>query len=171
MSLFSSKSHQRGRRSSSRAPPLFSSFSLLVLAVATFLTIFVPSKVAASKTKNRAILKEKYGIDCGTHCTNAVVKLHEAKIEQEKCVRFFLLFAARIFLFLFVVFVVVVVLLSFFFFRVLREIREMEFLNGGKGTALLRADRGTICFRTLADERPYLYSLRVFLPRRQKTGD
>ena len=68
-------------------------------------------------------------------------------------------------------FVVVVVLLSFFFFRVLREIREMEFLNGGKGTALLRADRGTICFRTLADERPYLYSLRVFLPRRQKTGD
>jgi len=166
MSLFSSN---RGR-SSSRSP--FSSFSLLVLAVATFLTICVPSKqVAASKTKNRAILKEKYGIDCGTHCTNAVVKLHEAKIEQEKCVRFFLLFAARIFLFLFVVFVVVVVLLSFFFFRVLREIREMEFLNGGKGTALLRADRGTICFRTLADERPYLYSLRVFLPRRQKTGD
>jgi len=166
MSLFSSN---RGR-SSSRSP--FSSFSLLVLAVATFLTICVPSKqVAASKTKNRAILKEKYGIDCGTHCTNAVVKLHEAKIEQEKCVRFFLLFAARIFLFLFVVFVVVVVLLSFFFFRVLREIREIEFLNGGKGTALLRADRGTICFRTLADERPYLYSLRVFLPRRQKTGD
>jgi len=88
MSLFSSKSHQR-KRSSSRSPPLFSSFSLLVLAVATFLTIVVPSKVAASKTKNQAILKEKYGIDCGTHCTNAVVKLHEAKIEQEKCARFF----------------------------------------------------------------------------------
>ena len=87
MSLFSS--NQRRGRSSSRSPPLFSSFSLLVLAVATFLTIVVPSKVAASKTKNRAILKEKYGIDCGTHCTNAVVKLHEAKIEQEKCVRFF----------------------------------------------------------------------------------
>lgn len=30
------------------------------------------------------MLQEKYGIDCGTHCTNAVVKLHEAKIEQEK---------------------------------------------------------------------------------------
>jgi hypothetical protein len=57
--------------------------------------------------------------------------------------------------FSFLVFVFVVdVLLSFFLFRVLREIREMEFLNGGKGTALLRADRGTICFRTLADERP-----------------
>jgi len=112
MSLFSSNQrHQRGR-SSPRSP--FSSFSLLVLAVATFLTIVVPSKVAASKTKNRAILKEKYGIDCGTHCTNAVVKLHEAKIEQEKCVRFFFLFAARIFLFVFGVFVVVVVLLSFF---------------------------------------------------------
>jgi hypothetical protein len=111
MSLFSS--NQRRGRSSSRSPPLFSSFSLLVLAVATFLTIVVPSKVAASKTKNRAILKEKYGIDCGTHCTNAVVKLHEAKIEQEKCVRFFFLFARRIFLFVFGVFVVVV-LLSFF---------------------------------------------------------
>jgi hypothetical protein len=85
MSLFSSN---RGRASSSRSP--FSSFSLLVLAVATILTICVPSKqVAASKTKNRAILKEKYGIDCGTHCTNAVVKLHEAKIEQEKCVSLF----------------------------------------------------------------------------------
>ena len=97
MSLFSSNRHhhrhQRGR-SSSRSP--LSSLSLLVLAVATFLTIFVPSKVAASKTKNRAILKEKYGIDCGTHCTNAVVKLHEAKIEQEKYVASFL---ARIFLF------------------------------------------------------------------------
>lgn len=170
MSLFSSNQrHQRGR-SSPRCSPLFSSFSLLVLAVATFLTLFVPSKVAASKTKNRAILKEKYGIDCGTHCTNAVVKLHEAKIEQEKCVRFFL-FARRIFLFVFVVFVVVDVLLSFFLFRVLREIREIEFLNGGKGTALLRADRGTICFRRLADERPCVYSLRIFLPRRQKTGD
>jgi hypothetical protein len=38
------------------------------------------------RQKNRAVLQEKYGIDCGTHCTNAVVKLHEAKIEQEKYV-------------------------------------------------------------------------------------
>ena len=135
MSLFSSN---RGR-SSSRSP--FSSFSLLVLAVATFLTICVPSKVAASKTKNRAILKEKYGIDCGTHCTNAVVKLHEAKIEQEKCVAFFLLllalgsFFSFLLVFVFVVVVVVVVvfllLLSFSLFR---ERSAIEFLNGGKGT-------------------------------------
>jgi hypothetical protein len=112
MSLFSSN---RGR-SSSRSP--FSSFSLLVLAVATFLTMCVPSNfVAASKTKNRAILKEKYGIDCGTHCTNAVVKLHEAKIEQEKCVSLFFFSLSDLSFFLFVVvfvFVVVVVLLSFF---------------------------------------------------------
>lgn len=30
------------------------------------------------------MLREKFGVDCGTHCTNAVVKLTEAKIEQEK---------------------------------------------------------------------------------------
>lgn len=168
MSLFSSN---RGR-SSSRSP--FSSFSLLVLAVATFLTICVPSKqVAASKTKNRAILKEKYGIDCGTHCTNAVVKLHEAKIEQEKCVRFFSFSLSDLSFFLFVVVfvfvvVVVVLLLSFFLFR---EIRDRVFERRKRHRALLRADRGTICFRTLADERPLLFFCFIYLPRRQKTGD
>lgn len=167
MSLFSSN---RGR-SSSRSP--FSSFSLLVLAVATFLTICVPSKVAASKTKNRAILKEKYGIDCGTHCTNAVVKLHEAKIEQEKCVAFFFSLGDLSFpfcrgvlsssssssLFFF---------LSFFLFR---EIRDRVFERRKRHHALLRADLGTICFRTLADERPLLFFCSIYLPRRQKTGD
>ena len=42
--------------------------------------------VKCSKEKNRAVLREKFGVDCGTHCTNAVVKLTEAKIEQEKYV-------------------------------------------------------------------------------------
>lgn len=165
MSLFSSN---RGR-SSSRSP--FSSFSLLVLAVATFLTMCVPSNfVAASKTKNRAILKEKYGIDCGTHCTNAVVKLHEAKIEQEKCVAFFFLARGSFFSFLSgrFVFVVVVVVLSFFLFR---EIRDRVFERRKRHRALLRADLGTICFRTLADERPLLFFCSIYLPRRQKTGD
>ena len=66
-----------------------SSFALLLLALIFFHgndgNVF-PSGVSASKVKNRAVLQEKYGIDCGTHCTNAVVKLHEAKIEQEKYV-------------------------------------------------------------------------------------
>ena len=66
-----------------------SSFVLLLLAFIFFHgndgNVF-PS-VSASRAKNRAVLQEKYGIDCGTHCTNAVVKLHEAKIEQEKYVQ------------------------------------------------------------------------------------
>ena len=56
--------------------------SLVVLLSSSFGT----TAVDASKTKNKALLQEKYGIDCGSHCTNAVVRLHEAKIEQEKCV-------------------------------------------------------------------------------------
>ena len=32
------------------------------------------SYLTASKTKNRDILKKKYGIDCGKHCTNKVVE-------------------------------------------------------------------------------------------------
>ena len=170
MSLFSSN---RGRASSSRSP--FSSFSRLVLAVATFLTICVPSKqVAASKTKNRAILKEKYGIDCGTHCTNAVVKLHEAKIEQEKCVSLFF-FSLSDLSFSFLLWCLSSLSLLFFFlsFFLFREIRDRVFERRKRHHALLlRADHlGTICFRTLADERPCLYSSRIFLPRRQKTGD
>ena len=57
-------------------------WSLIVLLSSSFGT----TAVDASKTKNKALLQEKYGIDCGSHCTNAVVRLHEAKIEQEKCV-------------------------------------------------------------------------------------
>ena len=73
-----------------------SSFVLLLLAFIFFQNgnenVFPSVKIAsASKAKNRAVLQEKYGIDCGTHCTNAVVKLHEAKIEQEKYVSLFLL--------------------------------------------------------------------------------
>ena len=63
--------------------------SLVVLLSSSFGT----TAVDASKTKNKALLQEKYGIDCGSHCTNAVVRLHEAKIEQEKCVGGFLLFS------------------------------------------------------------------------------
>merc|ERR1712025_371261 len=53
-------------------------WSLVLLSFGTLTT-----RVDASKTKNKAMLREKYGIDCGSHCTNAVVRLHEA-IEQEK---------------------------------------------------------------------------------------
>ena len=56
-------------------------WSLVLLSFGTLTT-----RVDASKMKNKAMLREKYGIDCGSHCTNAVVRLHEAKIEQEKCV-------------------------------------------------------------------------------------
>jgi|TARA_B110000483_G_scaffold108967_1_gene132769 hypothetical protein len=72
-----------------RGAPSSSFVKLLLLAFIFFHgndgNVFFPS-VSASKAKNRAVLQEKYGIDCGTHCTNAVVKLHEAKIEQEKYV-------------------------------------------------------------------------------------
>ena len=59
---------------------------LATLSLIVLLSSFGTTAVDASKTKNKALLQEKYGIDCGSHCTNAVVRLHEAKIEQEKCV-------------------------------------------------------------------------------------
>ena len=58
----------------------------IFVATSLVLLSFGTTFVDASKTKNKAMLQEKYGIDCGSHCTNAVVRLHEAKIEQEKCV-------------------------------------------------------------------------------------
>ena len=66
----------------SRRTMCLATVSLIVLLSSSFGT----TAVDASKTKNKALLQEKYGIDCGSHCTNAVVRLHEAKIEQEKCV-------------------------------------------------------------------------------------
>ena len=66
----------------SRRTMCLATLSLIVLLSSSFGT----TAVDASKTKNKALLQEKYGIDCGSHCTNAVVRLHEAKIEQEKCV-------------------------------------------------------------------------------------
>jgi hypothetical protein len=79
-----------------RETPRRSSSSFVKLLLLAFIffhgnhgneNVFPSVKIAsASKAKNRAVLQEKYGIDCGTHCTNAVVKLHEAKIEQEKYV-------------------------------------------------------------------------------------
>ena len=76
----------RGKSKASSHLFLFSFFSFVVFFVAPPLG---PSSgffcvVEASKTRNRKTLMEKYGIDCGSHCTNAVVKLAEAKIEQEK---------------------------------------------------------------------------------------
>ena len=81
----------RPRRETPRRRSSSSFVKLLLLAFvlngAGNLFSFPSVKIAsASKAKNRAVLQEKYGIDCGTHCTNAVVKLHEAKIEQEKYV-------------------------------------------------------------------------------------
>ena len=73
----------------SRRTMCLATVSLIVLLSSSFGT----TAVDASKTKNKALLQEKYGIDCGSHCTNAVVRLHEAKIEQEKCVGGFLLFS------------------------------------------------------------------------------
>ena len=64
-----------------RTTMCLATWSLVLLSFGTLTT-----RVDASKTKNKAMLREKYGIDCGSHCTNAVVRLHEAKIEQEKCV-------------------------------------------------------------------------------------
>ena len=71
-----------------RTTMCLATWSLVLLSFGTLTT-----RVDASKTKNKAMLREKYGIDCGSHCTNAVVRLHEAKIEQEKCVGGFLLFS------------------------------------------------------------------------------
>lgn len=62
-----------------RTTMCLATWSLVLLSFGTLTT-----RVDASKTKNKAMLREKYGIDCGSHCTNAVVRLHEAKIEQEK---------------------------------------------------------------------------------------
>ena len=76
-----SKSPKMHPRDVMRTMCLATYWSLVLLSFGTLTT-----RVDASKTKNKAMLKEKYGIDCGSHCTNAVVRLHEAKIEQEKCV-------------------------------------------------------------------------------------
>ena len=67
-------------------PRLRRTMCLATLSLIVLLSSFGTTRVDASKTKNKALLQEKYGIDCGSHCTNAVVRLHEAKIEQEKCV-------------------------------------------------------------------------------------
>ena len=79
--MLSRPSRETPRRSSS-----FVKLLLLAFILNDAGNLFSFPSVSASKAKNRAVLQEKYGIDCGTHCTNAVVKLHEAKIEQEKYV-------------------------------------------------------------------------------------
>ena len=83
----SKKSPKMHPRVMMRTMCLATCWSLVLLSFGTL------TRVDASKTKNKAMLREKYGIDCGSHCTNAVVRLHEAKIEQEKCVGGFLLFS------------------------------------------------------------------------------